>query len=343
MRACIILAPALLLAGCHGSGADGAPVLAAATIGPDGGVIAIDGGVQEGLVLTIPPGSLAEPTRVLIRDGTRALPPGTAATTEGPGVARPFFLEPAGLALAVPGTLRAPYRVVGIEGTAPGNVRLREVRSGGAIDHDPLAVDAVAGFVEHPIRFLSWFQVRLGDVAPGITSYWPAVGAVAPLTNGWSFAVSDALPPPALPNLPTLCWRILGPGGEERFWFAHDALVGREHLPSGMREAWAVPFPVWTPAQQATLGGASVAIEVSYGGSSLQHQGMMTAFSMWHWTMPRAVGASLLRDVVRLHLSLVREVAGFGVEQRDYRFTFAPGIGLVALSVDGVEQVRTDL
>lgn len=340
--------PAVLLAflsiACHGSSSgSSSPELAAVTIGPEGGTIEVSGGVQAGLVFTIPAGALAAPTRIRVRDATRLAPPGALPTIEPAWIARPFYFEPAGLELALPGTLRAPYRVTAIANTAPGNVRLREVRNGNTIDHVPAVIDVAQGFVEFATRRLSWFEVRTGPRANGIGDYQSQVGAVVPLTGGGAFTVEPGPAPSPFPATTAHGWRLTSTTGDERLWFGAGGLVGREDLIAGWREVWSQPFEVWTPSPEAAINGATFPVAVSYPFTLQSTTGQMTAFGAWQWIAPREIDGRQLLDLLQLRVSLAWNRGDIGVGQKEYRFTFAPELGLVALSIDGVEQTRTDL
>ncbi len=344
MRASPLVLLALASIACHGSGSgSNSPELAAATIGPEGGTIEVSSGVQAGLVFTIPPGALAAPTRIRVRDATRVAPPGSLPTIEAPWIARPFYFEPAGLELALPATLRAPYRVIAVVNTAPGNVRLREVRNGNTIDHVPAVIDVAQGFIEFATRRLSWFEVRTGPTANGIGDYESQLGAVVPLTGGATFTVEPGPAPSPFPTTTAYGWRLTSPIGDERLWFGAGGMSGREDLLAGWREVWPQPFEVWTPLPQAAMNGATFPVNVSNPFTLQSTTGQMTAFGAWQWIAPRTIDGRKLLDLLQLRVSLAWNRGDIGVGQKEYRFTFAPELGLVALSIDGVEQTRTDL
>lgn len=336
---------AALAAACHRSSSGGDPVLAEATVGAEGGELVVADGEQAGWRLLVPPGALAEPTQ--LRVVAAALPPvvagvGAPETSTAPVPAAAFRIEPVGLQLVERATLRAPYRVTVLTNTAPGNVRVREVRNGNAIDYVPDVIDVAAGRVELPIRFLGSYQVVPGPRVATIDAYWQPIGEAVALAGGRTFAVE----PPAIGSpFATTCdrrWRYEGPHGVDLLHFAADALRGREAPDEGWREVWSEAYPVWQPifASPPPLARTFVMqVQSPIGGPGIGAQ--MTAQSQWSWDVPQPVGDTLVTDVVRVWLTLTWNRADLGVGTRDYRFWFAPGLGLVALAEDGVVHRRT--
>jgi hypothetical protein len=340
------LSPWLLLGlcvACDGSNS-GPPVLASATIGPEGGVITVDAEVQAGLRLTIPAGALTEPTVVRILDLTPPRTSGMHPTTSSvPQPGQPFLIEPPGLRLDQLATLRAPYRVMLVFQTGPGNVRLQQVRNDISIDFEPTAVDVEGGYVEVPIRHFARCQVIRGLPAQ-IASFHPVPGTAVELADGFTFAVEEvpAESPFATPTARR--WRITGPTSTDLLYFDGDQLRGRESLIEDWREIWNESYPVWThELLAASVGALTTVIAVHLPISAPSIGGQMTVSGSWNWTAPRPVGDRLLLDVVQLRVNLAWNRHNVGIGQREYRFWFAPNIGLIAFRKDGVEHVRLTL
>jgi hypothetical protein len=335
----------LLGVACSGSRSDSSPpILAAATIGPEGGVLTVDTGVQAGLGLTIPAGALTEPTVVAIRDLTPVRTPGAmspASSVPPPG--QPFLIEPSGLRFEQLATLRVPYRTMLVFETGPGNVRLRQVRNGITIDYEPTVVDVSTGYLEAPIRHLARYQVVQG-LPVQLASYRQAPGTAVALADGFTFAVEDvpAESPFATPTARR--WRITGPEDTALLYFDDEQLRGRESPTDNWREIWNQPYPVWTPALLAPTVGAlttTIGVQLPIGAPSIG--GQMTVSGMWNWSEPRPVGDRLLLDVVQLQVSLAWNRQNLDIGQRQYRFWFAPGVGLIAFGQDGVVHRRLTL
>lgn len=335
MKLCPLLLFALGVA-CHESRSDGGPpILASATIGPEGGVLAVDAGVQAGLRLTVPPGALTEPTVVHIRDLTMVTTPGAIPTTSLPPPGQPFLIEPSGLPLVRLATLRVPYRIMFVYQTGPGNVRLRQARNGVTLDLEPTAVDVPSGHLELGIDHFAQFVVIQGPPVP-LASYWQATGTSFELANGFTFAV-EQVPAESPFTTPTASrWRIAGPTGVDLLYFDNERLRGRESVTANWREIWNEPYPVWTHAQVApTVGSLTTTMAVHLPMSGLPIGGQMTVSGMWNWTTPRPVGQRLMLDVVHLRVSLAWNRHDLGIGQREYSFWFSPGVGLIAFGQDG--------
>lgn len=351
MRVRPLLLLGLVAGACNGSSSrHDQTLLAAATIGPEGGVLAVDSGRQAGLRLVVPPGALLTPTEIRVRDTVGSPAVGTQPTSvvETPG--EPFRLEPTGLRLEERATLRAPYLTARLMGTSPGNVRAREIRNGYPIDYDPDVVDVVSGYIEVPIRYLSEYVVVAGPAAAGIASYVPQlVGAAVELEHGHTFTVEEVPPTSPFPSTPgSVRWRIAGPAQPlpqpvDLFYFAADQLLGRESTDENWREVWSAPVPFPVSSGSVLPGHASLTMPMSVSAPASQPGigGMITVFGVWSYAAPRRIAGRQLYDLVQFRLSLAWNRADLGVGQREYRFLFAPGVGLVGLAEDGVEHLRT--
>lgn len=342
MRACPVLLCGLAAIACSRSGSDNsAPVLAAATIGPEGGVVAIDSGLQAGLRLVIPPGALTAPTEIRVRDVTLEPAPGTYTLQYVAPPAPPFRLEPVDLRLEELATLRAPYQVRNVFDTAPGNVRLRQVRGGNVIDYEPVEVDVVAGWIEVPLRTLAQCSVVAGERVSSVQAYWQPRASSVALTDGYSFHVEDAPANSPFTGTNVYRWRISGPGVEDLIYFDGNAILGRESTTEGWREVWNQSYPAWDyQALALPPGSFSTVAGVSAPMNSLPVSAQLTAVGLWSWGAPREVLDRVLLDNVNFQLTLAWNRHDIGLGQRDYSFWFAPGIGLLAFSQDGVVRSR---
>lgn len=353
MRVRPFLLLGLAAGACHGSSSShDQTLLAAATIGPEGGVLAVDSGRQAGLRLTVPPGALLAPTEIRVRDtfGSPAIGALPTSIVEPPG--DPFRLEPEGLRLEERATLRAPYRPYRLVGTSPGNVRAREMRNGFPIDYDPDVVDITSGYVEVPIRYLSEYLVVAGPAAAGIASYVPQQpGAAVELANGHTFTVEEVPPTSPFPSTPSsFRWRITGPSQPlpqpvDLLYFSADHMLGRESVAENWREVWSAGVPFAAASGPVLPANASMTMPMSVAAPASQPGigGQMTVYSVWSYAAPRRIAGQPLYDILQCRMALAWNRADLGVGQREYLFLFAPGIGLVGFAEDGVEHLRTTL
>jgi hypothetical protein len=318
-------------------------VLASATIGPEGGVVAVASGKQAGLLVTVPPGAIAAPTLLRIVD----VPvPNVASLSFAPQPGDPVRIEPAELRLEVLGTLRLPYRINAILNTAPGNVLARQVRPAATVDVQPPVVDVANGYIELPLRTLAQFQVVPGPAQERIEDYQQAVGPAVALADGWSFAVEEVPANSPFAGANRRRWRLLGPAGEAEELLDFDdssRLIGRESVTADWREVWASPAIVWQSGVTGVPVGITTTTQVSSPMSALPIGGLMTAFGLWSWGEPRFVGPQQVYDVCRLRIALAWNRQDLGIGQREYVLSFSPGLGIVALSVDGIVHPRNVL
>jgi hypothetical protein len=334
----------LAVACSHSRSENSAPVLAAATIGPDGGQVAVVGGTQDGLRLTIPAGALSEPTEIRVRDTSLSPAPGLYATSMAPVPGRPFTLEPVNLRLEVLATLRAPYLVPNVVETAPGNVVLRQARNGNVIDLEPAAFDLNEGWIEVPLRTLSQCNVVRGPTQQNVAAYWQAMGTTVALADGYSFAVEAVPTGSPFAAADAYRWRITAPGVNDLIYFRGNAVVGRESVLADWREVWTNGYTVWDHSVAGLPPGSfTTAMAVHNPISGLPIAGAMTAGGLWSWSGPRTIGGTTLRDVVQLTLSLAWNRHDLGIGQRQHAFWFAPGVGLLGFAEDAVTRARLTL
>lgn len=341
MLACRSLPLLLLAMACSRTSSSPPPtVLAGGTLGPAGGVLEVMDGKQAGLRLTVPPGALLDPVEVRVVDVEVVLPAGLLATSYAPDPAAPFRLEPVGLYLERPATLRLPYDPTRILGTGRGNVRVRQQRSDATVDHEPPLVDVVAGRVEITTQTFGRFQVVRGPRTTSIVAYQPPLDAVVPLADGWSFVATAVPATSPFAAAEAVQWQLTGPAFEERWMFDGLLLRGRE-LPPLWRETWDQPVAIWQDTEsvvpQATTTTMQVNVPIAVPGLG----GSMTVLGAQSWDAPRPLGDRLAYDVVRLQVNLAWNRHDIGTGQREYVFWFAPEVGLLALGIDGVVHART--
>jgi len=199
-----------LTCGCGESGGNGSEAaLASGRIGPSGGVIRWIGTESRysGLELAVPPGALAVETAITIRAVTDALIPDSPYG---------FALEPSGLVLDVPCTLRLPYdpdRLGEAAATSPDDIVVLHVAGDGSTELlQPLQLDSVGHTVLVTMAHFSklwplstWEYSLLHQETALDTAF-----SVRKATGSKLFGprtTSDAGP-----------WQTLGKGSIEDFW-----------------------------------------------------------------------------------------------------------------------------
>ncbi len=129
------------LVGC-GSGDSSAPAHGEALIGPSGGELALAGG----LVVTIPPGALAEELRLTVDETAASLPDDLAAESAV------YEFGPAGTRFAVPVRVRMPFTASGDDA---GESSVYWTVDGSATEFEPLATTVAAGAAEALVSHFS--------------------------------------------------------------------------------------------------------------------------------------------------------------------------------------------
>lgn len=323
-----------LFGACHHSGSSGtSPVLASALIGPAGGVLVVNSGRQAGLQLVVPAGAVAATQEVRVLDGYAV---GVGAVSQAIVPGDPFVLEPRGLTLAQPATLRAPYRTNAVTNTAPGNVRARRTTAESFLDYTPIDVDVAAGLATFELHVFGRIQVvAAGAVQPN--DYRPATGTVA-LVGGGSFTVEDAPATGPFASIATQRWHLQFGSEDVSFYFADTNLVGR--ATPQWSEVWDTPYFVWQNVRLGQIYGADTDTQVSNPLGVPPLGGHMIASASWSWADPALVGSELVLDVIRLRFDLTWNRGDLGIGQSQLVFAFSPGRGLVSLRVDGVDYPR---
>lgn len=331
------LALLLLLpfAACHGSGSSStSTVLASATIGPAGGIVVVSQGRQAGLQLIVPAGALTSAQEVRVLDGYVA---GISPLIRPAMPGDPFTIEPRGLTLTVPATLRAPFHPERIARTAPGNVRARRTTDESYLDYSPIAIDLDAGYATFELRVFGRLQIVEAEPRP-IPDYFPANGTVA-LDGGASFTVEDVPATGPFAGLAVSTWRFLDAGHWQAFYFdAAGNLVGRET--AFWSETWNEPYAVWQDVRLGQLYGLDTVTQVRNPPSNPAVGGHLTASASFAYSEPRQFGDELVLDAARLRIDLAWNRVDLGVGQAQWQFVFAPDRGLLALTIDGVTWSR---
>lgn len=333
-----------LLAACNsGRGGRSVEVIAAAaTLGPEGGELAVASGPQQGLRLIVPPGALANPVevRVVELDALPVILPAgllPLSTVSQPG--RPFRLEPIDLVLAAPARLLAPFREEPTQ-IPLGNVRLQ--RAGVADPAAPGAVDLVAGQAEFSLLAFGAHQVVRSRVGVStLAEYLPALGATSSFADGWTFACEPAAPGSPFAALGAAAWRIRGPQVDDVLYVVQDRLVGRASASEGWTEVWNAPLELIqsAPGLTGNWNFQNTTSLVSVGASSFP--GSISSTRRIAGTAPRTIEGALVLDQLAMELTLVWNRPDLGMGQRRYDFVFAPGLGMVVLSQDGIGRIRT--
>ena len=334
-------AVALLLSGCDSGRRQS--VAAAAVLGPAGGELVVTSGPQQGLRLIVPAGAIASPVEVRVielQELPSALPAGALATSTVGQPGRPFRLEPVDLVLAAPVRLLAPFVEDPMQ-IPLGNVRLQQ--AGAATVNAPSAVDMAAGLAEFSLTAFGANQVVYGPVGvSGRSDYLPALGATSSFGDGWTFACEPAAPTSPFAALGAFAWRIRGPQVDDVLYVVQDRLVGRESVLEDWREVWNAPLELIqsVPGLSVNWNYQNTTAQISRGSAAFA--GTIDSTRRIAGTAPRVIGGTLVLDQMALELTLVwNRVDLGGIGQRSYDFVFAPGLGVVALSQDGVERIRT--
>ena len=327
-----------LVAACHGRGSSSGDVLGSATVGADGGVLEVTSGPQAGLRITVPPGATASEVRLTVYD----VPPQPVGMLQVlPPIARAFRVEPAAAYFELPLTMRMPYDPFALPDTAPGNVGVRQTRSGGTVEHMPDAVDVADAYVEYATRTLGMFEVARGTKAENLLAYREPETATVALADGYAF-VSEPWPDDAQPfgGPGAVRWRLTGPGIDEWIYWSSASLTGRQ-ADTVWREAWQTPVVPWDEQSEGLPVSVTIQTQVSTPVGLPPVGGTLVVSSLWYWDLPQTVGDQLLLDVVRLQMTLAWDRHDIGTGQREYVFWFARDFGLVALGIDGIVHART--
>lgn len=322
---------------CHKSrSSSDAPLLASSRIGPEGGVLTVDGGEQRGLILTVDPGVLAETVNFRVLEVVpMRLPDGAVLSSDGV-VASPFRIEPADLVLRQSVTLRVPYRSANIRNTGPGNVELTQVSPYNSRGYDPEAIDVENGWVEVGVKSFGDFAVVVAPFTQNLLDYQPNVGEVATMTGG--FALEVAAEPASSPFVDpgAVQWRLTGPQLDESLIFIGGNLVGRRAGNGAWLEVWDEEF---SPFQQAGAGfviPTAGVMQVQAPVGALPIGASVMPFGLYRFEPPVMFDGSLEREVMKLSINVAYSRADLGAGERQLVFWLSPNKGLLQVSVDGV-------
>ena len=239
----------LAIAGaCSRSSSSSPPVLVTAILGPEGGVLTVDQGVQDGLILTVPPGAVSEPTTFRVVDDARGLPPTVRGVSVAPQPGFALRIEPRDLVLAEKATLRLPYRPFQVTSTAPGNVRVQHDNPVASLQYYPEAVDVGEAWVEVRTATLDRFQVVVGPSADRPQDYLPDDEDLALLGDGWTFVVEPVEATSPFAQQDARRWRLRGPSFDESLILVGDRVVAREAdlaTTAAWRQLWDPSYPLY--------------------------------------------------------------------------------------------------
>ena len=335
------LLAAALAAACSRSDSGGAPVLASSRIGPAGGVLTVDDGPQEGLVLTIPAGVLSEETQFRIIDESYTLPPELQPTSYLAPAGFPFRIEPADLVMPINATLLLPYLSANLMGEQPpGNVSVYQVSPYTEREYEPVSVDVDRATVEVGIKTFGSFRVVRGPRVDDLFEYLPPRDEVQVLEGGVRFVIEDVPASSPFAAQAGSRWSIEGPGIAEALVFVDYDIVGRVALNEAWRELWSTPLTPFEPfdarrwVTMSTMQVQTPANNPASLGAGLTFYGYMD------WGMPLEFDGRQLRDVMILEVDIGYDRADIGAGARRLRVRFAPGAGLLAVAIDEVEHER---
>lgn len=337
----LLLLTCALAVGCSKSSSSSTapPVLATQVIGPDGGVLLVESGSQQGLVLQVPAGAVSEPTAFQVTEVVPApLPPGVAVVEAQPG--QLFRIEPSDLILSTSATLRAPYNIDFVGQSAPGNVLLWQQSPVVQRSYDPNQVDVVDGWMECQVKTFGLFQVTQPDPLPVPAAYVPPVGTVSMFTGGVEFSIVDAVPAVPSASQPAVAWRLTGPFVDESVLFDGDLIVGRQAQQGSWRELWSQPYsPFEFPSLAlASMQSMSMQVEAPIGTGTLGATVLPLGFRQF--SEPMMFDGRLLLDVLKVTLNVSYNRADLGAGERQLAYWFAPGDGIVRVSIDGANYDR---
>lgn len=345
MRVCpptlVLLACALMGACSRSSSSSSATLLASSRIGPEGGLVVVQGGQQDGLVLEIPPGAVTEPVEFRV---IQAIAPvvGTIPTAYAePLAGHPFLIEPAPLTLDVECRLRVPYQPSSISGTGPGNVIVNQTNPWLNRLYAPHEVSVADGWLEVGIKSFGQFQVQLGDRAESLLDYTPVMDLTVPLTGGFEFVVEQEPSWSPFSVTGTQQWRLTGPFFDEAVVFLDGEIFGRRSVMQGWLEEWLAPYDPY----QAAVSGVATPIPLSTlvntaSTASAYHASVMVLGS-YVFSEPVEYNGQLELDVLKLSINVAYNRPDIGSGERKMTYWLSPRNGLLKVEVDGVVYERT--
>jgi hypothetical protein len=310
--------------------------LAVSRIGPEGGIVVVENGSQQGLVLEIPPNTVDQPTDFRVFEELLPLPDGMQLVAPGPAAGQPFRIEPIDLITTESMRLRMPYQPGTGLLSGAGNVDVRQINPWTTRDYDPEAVDALAGWVEISVKTLGRFQVVAAPSPENRRDYLPAFGSVTQLTGGFEFRIEPEITPSPYVGLGAEQWTITGPGIDERLIVAGNTIVGRRSEPMVWLESWSEPYdPFGDPSvalANMTVQPAQVSAPINqqFTGASIMPLGY------FQYSLPQVYQGELLTDIGRLTINVAYNRTDLGSGERRLTFWLSPEYGLLQLAVDDV-------
>ena len=333
------LALVALTAACGRSDSSTTAALGVATIGPAGGILVVDRGQQQGLVLEVPAGAVARPTEFRVAaEGGGGSP--SAPTGSGiPAVAAPLRIEPTDLVSPVSMRLRIPYEPANVSGTGAGNIDVRQKNAALSRDYDPEDIDAVAGWVEISVKTLGRFEVVVAPTPADLLSYLPPVGEVASLEDGFAFTVEPEPVLSPLSGLDVLAWSVVGPSFFEQIVVGGASILGRR---SGAlwAEEWSIPYdPFGDPGEALANMITQTAAVTDFTVFSIV-SAAVTPLGYFQYALPIRYDEQLYTDIGQLVVNVAYDRPDLGVGERQVTMWLSPEVGLLRLAVDGVSYDR---
>ena len=339
LRPIATLALGALVAACGSSGSADPAALGVATIGPRGGLLVVDRGLQQGLVLEVPAGAVTAPTAFRVVVEGDAGSPSAPAGASVPAIAPPLRIEPADLVSPVSMRLRLPYEPDNVTGTGAGNVDVLQDNPWVSRVYDPAAVDASAGWVEVSVKTLGRFEVVAAPTPADRRDYLPAPGLVATLEGGMSFAVEDELASSPLAGAGVTALSIVGPAVDEQVVVAGSSVFGRRGGTVWVEE-WINPYD---PFEDPGVALSNMQPQTAYVTNLLASSTLgatVLPLGYFQYALPIQYDGQLFTDIGKLILNVAYDRADLGVGERQLVMWLSPEAGLLRLSVDGVSYDR---
>jgi len=338
MRVCpawFALVACVFAVACSKSSSSGTAAVGVSRIGPEGGILVIDRGGQNGLVLEVPAGAVEQPTDFRVFEEPLTLPDGTQVLSIALPAGLPFRIEPIDLVSPVSMRLRMPYQPAGAQLTGAGNVDVRQVNPWTTREYDPEAIDAIAGWVEISVKTLGRFQVLPAESPENRRDYVPALGSVTELAGGYQFSVVEEVTPSPYVGLGAEQWAITGPGLDERLIVVGNTIVGRRSEPLVWLESWSEPYDPFGNPEDALASMMTQSAQVSAPVNQQFTGASVLPLGYFQYALPQTYQGELLTDIGRLTINVAYNRTDLGSGERQLSFWLSPVYGLLQLSIDG--------
>lgn len=342
MRVCpttLSLLACALFGACSGSSdSTDATILASTRIGPAGGLLVVEGGQQDGLVLEIPPGVLTEAYEFRVVQAPMSVEPMPAGSTAvvGPLAGYPFRIEPSTLVVDTQCRLRIPYLPATSSFSGPGNVVINQINPWTARSYDPENLSIVDRWVEIGVKTFGQFQVNPGPQPNNLLDYTPPLGEVFALEGGFSFSVDEEPMSSPFADPAAQQWRLVGPSFDEAVIFNNGLILGRRSELANWLELWDDPYnPYQTPGpgfaiSQPTTMQVQAPIGLLGVGAALMTLGSYV------YSEPFEYNGQLQLDVLKLSLNVAYNRLDIGSGERRITYWLSPTEGLLRVMMDGV-------